>query len=72
VRLVDVEGREHTVPVDDIDDRRPGRSAMPANVCDSLTPSDIRDLIEFLALCTPEQARADTAANSGGQIGSSE
>lgn len=51
VRLVDVEGREHTVPVEDIEERRPGRSAMPADLCSSLTPQEIRDLVAYLAAC---------------------
>lgn len=51
VRLVDVEGREHRVAVDDIEERRPGRSAMPADVSTYLTPQQIQDLVEFLASC---------------------
>ena len=34
---------------DDIEGRRKGQSAMPQDLVKGLTPSDMRDLVEFLA-----------------------
>ena len=43
------EGQPITVPKDDVEDRKRGPSAMPADLITKLTKSEIRDLIEFLA-----------------------
>ncbi len=48
IRLIDAEGVEHVIPVDDIEARRPGLSAMPADLTQNLTADEIRDLIEYL------------------------
>lgn len=52
VRIVDVEAKEHRIPLDEIDDRRPGRSAMPADLRNQLRPDELRDLVEYLARLT--------------------
>jgi quinoprotein glucose dehydrogenase len=38
-----------TVAKDDIDERHPGKSAMPEDVIMKLSKSELRDLVEFLA-----------------------
>jgi quinoprotein glucose dehydrogenase len=54
VRLVTAEGQPLTVPKDTIEDRRRGVSAMPADLVQKLSKTELRDLIEFLAsLKTP-------------------
>jgi quinoprotein glucose dehydrogenase len=49
LRLMTAEGQPLTVPKDDIEDRKRGPSAMPADLAGKLTKSELRDLIEFLA-----------------------
>jgi len=40
---------EVTIPIESVEARSPGISAMPDNVAEILTPGELRDLIEFLA-----------------------
>jgi quinoprotein glucose dehydrogenase len=53
LRLVTAEGRPITIAKDDIEDRKRGPSAMPADLASKLTRREIRDLIEFLATSKP-------------------
>jgi quinoprotein glucose dehydrogenase len=57
VRLVTAEGHPVSVPKHTIEDRKRGPSAMPADVVQKLSKTELRDLIEFLAsLRTPAKA----------------
>jgi quinoprotein glucose dehydrogenase len=49
IRLMTAEGETITVPKDEVEDRKRGPSAMPADLVTKLSKSEIRDLIEFLA-----------------------
>ena len=49
VRLMTAEGRLIAVPKDQIDERRRGLSAMPADLVDKMSRAELRDLVEFLA-----------------------
>jgi len=49
LRLITAEGHALTVPKDEIEDRKRGPSAMPADLAGKLTKAELRDLIEFLA-----------------------
>ena len=49
VRLMTAEGQLIAVANDQIDERRRGLSAMPADLVDKLSRSELRDLVEFLA-----------------------
>jgi quinoprotein glucose dehydrogenase len=49
IRLMTAEGQPITVPKSEIEDRKRGPSAMPADLVTKLTKTEIRDLIEFLA-----------------------
>jgi len=49
VRLMTAEGHLIAVPKDQIDERRRGLSAMPADLVDKMSRSELRDLVEFLA-----------------------
>jgi quinoprotein glucose dehydrogenase len=49
VRLMTAEGQLIAVPKDQIDERRRGISAMPADLVDKMSRSELRDLVEFLA-----------------------
>jgi quinoprotein glucose dehydrogenase len=49
LQLMTVEGKLVTVPRDKIDERQSGKSAMPEDVIKSLSKTELRDLVEFLA-----------------------
>jgi quinoprotein glucose dehydrogenase len=49
VQLMSPEGKLLTIPKSAIESRTTGKSAMPQDVAKTLTRSDIRDLVEFLA-----------------------
>jgi quinoprotein glucose dehydrogenase len=49
VRLMTPEGAVIVVPVEEIDTRTRGPSAMPADLMRHLSRKDLRDLVEFLA-----------------------
>lgn len=46
--LRDAEGRELSIPLDDIDFEEPGQSLMPAGLVDELPEQDLLDLVAFL------------------------
>jgi quinoprotein glucose dehydrogenase len=47
--LLDADGKEIVIAQESIDDRRPGKSSMPADLINQLTKKEVRDLVEFLA-----------------------
>ena len=49
IRLMTAEGLPITVPKSEVEDRKRGPSAMPADLVTKLSKTEIRDLIEFLA-----------------------
>ena len=49
VRLITAEGQPLTVPKEDIEERKRGPSAMPADLVTKLTKAELRDLVEFLS-----------------------
>jgi quinoprotein glucose dehydrogenase len=49
IKLVTPENKEITVPVDDVEARRRGASAMPDDLHKKLSRRELRDLVEFLA-----------------------
>ncbi|MEX2174411.1 MAG: PVC-type heme-binding CxxCH protein [Pirellulaceae bacterium] len=49
VTLMTAEGKLVTIPLENIEARKPGKSAMPEDVTKYLSPFELRDLIEFLA-----------------------
>lgn len=49
VKIITAEGKIVTVPVEDIDERDPGKSAMPEDAIKYLSRSELRDLVEFLS-----------------------
>ena len=49
VRLVTPKGEIVTIQTDEIDDRAPGLSGMPADITKGLTRRDVRDLVAYLA-----------------------
>jgi putative heme-binding domain-containing protein len=49
LRLMTAEGELVTVPRAQIEERQTGKSAMPQDTIKSLTKSEVRDLVEFLA-----------------------
>jgi quinoprotein glucose dehydrogenase len=49
LQLMTAEGKLVTVPRDKIDERQTGKSAMPEDVIKSLSKTELRDLVEFLA-----------------------
>jgi quinoprotein glucose dehydrogenase len=49
LRLVTVEGHSVTVSKQDVEERKRGPSAMPADLVAKLSKVELRDLVEFLA-----------------------
>ena len=49
VRLITAEGKLLAVPKETIEDRKRGPSAMPGDLAQKLSKTELRDLIEFLA-----------------------
>jgi quinoprotein glucose dehydrogenase len=49
LQIMTAEGRLVTLAKDDIEVRKPGKSAMPEDLTKHLSPFELRDLIEFLA-----------------------
>jgi quinoprotein glucose dehydrogenase len=49
IRLMTAEGKLITVAKGDVDERHPGKSAMPEDVIKKLSKSELRDVVEFLA-----------------------
>ena len=49
IRLMTAEGKLVTVAKSDVDERHPGKSAMPEDIIKKLSKSELRDLVEFLS-----------------------
>jgi quinoprotein glucose dehydrogenase len=49
IRLVTADGQSLDFPKNEVEDRKRGPSAMPADLATKLTKTELRDLIEFLA-----------------------
>ena len=49
LRLMTAEAKEMVIPVEDVESRRTGPSAMPDDLHTKLTRRELRDLVEFLA-----------------------
>jgi quinoprotein glucose dehydrogenase len=49
IRLMSADGKEQTFALEDIEARRTGASAMPADFATKMTRRDLRDLVAFLA-----------------------
>ncbi len=49
IKLMTAEGKLVTVPKKEIDDRQVGKSAMPEDLVQKLSRTEIRDLVEFLS-----------------------
>ena len=49
IKLITPENVEITIPVKDVDVRRTGPSAMPADLHQKMTRRELRDVVEFLA-----------------------
>ncbi len=49
ITLIDAEGKITTFDKDEIEARNPAKSGMPADLINSLTKSEIRDLVEYLS-----------------------
>jgi quinoprotein glucose dehydrogenase len=49
LRLMTADGKEQTIAIEDIEGRRTGPSAMPADFATKMTRRDLRDLVAFLA-----------------------
>ena len=47
--LLDSDGKEIFIDRETVEATKPGLSSMPANLHELLTPTELRDLIEFLA-----------------------
>ena len=49
IRIMTADGKLITVAKADVDERHPGKSAMPDDVIKKLSKSELRDVMEFLA-----------------------
>ncbi len=49
IRLMTAEGKLVVVAKSDVDERHPGKSAMPEDIIKKLSKSELRDLVEFLS-----------------------
>ncbi len=49
LRLMTADGKEQKIAIEDIEARRTGQSAMPADFATKMTRRDLRDLVAFLA-----------------------
>jgi quinoprotein glucose dehydrogenase len=49
LQVMTAEGKLLSVPKDSIENRKPGKSAMPDDLPGKMTKSDLRDLVEFLS-----------------------
>src|SRR5262249_17424566 len=49
VKVITAEGKPITVPKEQIEERRRGKSAMPEDLIQKMTKHELRDLVEFLA-----------------------
>ena len=46
--LIDAEGIRTRIPIEEIEARKAGKSSMPEDLVDKLSPQEIRDLVEYL------------------------
>lgn len=46
--LIDAEGIRTRIPIEEIEARKAGKSSMPEDLVDKLSPREIRDLVEYL------------------------
>ncbi len=58
--LRDAEDRELSIPLDSVDEQKPGGSLMPAGLVDSLTRAELVDLVRFLSELGKQGAYAIT------------
>lgn len=49
ITLIDAEAKVHVIAKNTIEERAPGKSAMPEDTVKKLTKSELRDLVEFLS-----------------------
>ncbi len=49
VRLVNTDGKFLSIPREEIEERRPDLSAMPEDLAHTISPGEMRDLLEYLA-----------------------
>jgi len=49
MRLMTAEGKLVVVAKSDVDERHPGKSAMPQDIVTKLSKAELRDVVEFLA-----------------------
>ncbi len=49
IKIITADGQRMTILLDEIEDRRSGKSAMPEDLVKQLSDGDLRDLVEFLS-----------------------
>lgn len=49
LKLLDAEGKLNVIPLENVEARQPGLSSMPSDLIKSLSRSELRDLVEYLA-----------------------
>ncbi|GIW98145.1 MAG: glucose dehydrogenase [Pirellulaceae bacterium] len=49
LKLIDAEGKEIIIPQEEIESRRPSKSAMPEDILKNLSLRELRDLVEYLS-----------------------
>jgi quinoprotein glucose dehydrogenase len=49
IKIMTAEAQLLSIPKDQVEERRRGKSAMPEDIVNKLTPRELRDLVEFLA-----------------------
>jgi quinoprotein glucose dehydrogenase len=59
IRLVTPENKELVIPLDDVEARRTGPSAMPDDLHKKLSRRELRDLVEFLASLKEPEKKGD-------------
>ena len=59
MKLMDANGATITVRKDEIDEEAKGLSGMPADLMKHLSKSDLRDLVEYLALQKSQKSTSD-------------
>lgn len=68
LELEDAEAKRLRVPLDDIEERRPGDvSIMPNGLAEGLKPTDFADLLAYLMTLKEQPKPAATPANGGGK-----
>ncbi|MEM7454974.1 MAG: PVC-type heme-binding CxxCH protein [Planctomycetota bacterium] len=67
LRLVDKDANVTWIAEEDIEGRKQGKSSMPEDLVNSLTETEIRDLIEYLAGCNSEPAPRQNSESHGSE-----